>query len=441
MFMKPLVDISTGAVVPNVKLLSPLVNTLFAPFFDFPSYFLTLPYPKAQLLSWIAWLCTIWVLLTVRKLKGPTRKKILPILRGLFVTVVSFILFIVYCILCPLPQNRIISQNPDEVFLDLHSHTIYSHDGIITPERNLHWHINAGFSIWATTEHDYPGKSQKIQQELIKKKSIAAVAIPGQEVNFKKVHLNLLGIKENIDHKKYKDIADIIEDVHIQGGAVIVPHYWAETKSPFSIKDLSKAGVDGFEIAGNANVPLTYQTQQELINLCRDKKLVMLSGTNWHGWGNFCNAWTSFNIPNWKQMDMDAREKAVLDALRNRETSRFRVLGYKQQFPVEKNYILEPFTGFLSYFTSLNIWQELSWVFWIAVIYLLIKHIKTRRLAAVILWELISIVLLIEAVLVLNTWETVKDVNQILSEIGKALIALTLITSFLSVTNLINPKK
>jgi hypothetical protein len=126
------------------------------------------------------------------------------------------------------------------------------------------------------------------------------------------------------------------------------------------MEDLADAGVDGFEIAGNASVYLTPEKQKEIINLCRKKGLVMVGVTNWHGWGHYCNVWTGFKIKNWAQMNMVSRERAVISALKNHETERFRVIGYPQKEFSTIHYIFEPFVGFYSYFLSLDIWQKRS---------------------------------------------------------------------------------
>jgi hypothetical protein len=442
MFTKMLIDIETGLPVHNAEIVSPVLNQLFAPFFDFPSYFLTMPEPKIQLLSWAVWLTTVWIIYWLIRQRGCRMKKIITLLRGILVIAVSLILFILYSIFVPLPQYRITSRNPDEVFLDLHSHTIYSHDGIVTPQRSFLWHINYGFDGWSTTEHDWIGNAPSIQREIILNKSLAATVIPGEEVNFKKVHLNLLGIREDVDTKRYKNIADLIENVHLQGGAVVVPHYWAETQSPSFMKDLAEAGVDGFEIAGNASIPLTYEKQQEIIALCRDEGLVMLSGTNWHGWRNFCTVWTGFKVEGWAQMSIEERERVVIEALRNRETSRFRVIGYRQRFPASiVHYIFEPFLGFFFYFTSTGIWQILSWLFWVVVIFFIIRSIKNKRLIAISLWSAISLLLVIKSGLVLNTWRTVADVNNILPDVAKGLLFMAVVTACLALTNLKIRKK
>ncbi len=436
------VDIAAGTVISDAEAVIPLAGRLFAPLFDFPSYFLTLPDPKAQLLSWLAWLSIAWIVFALLRMRAPFRKKILPIFRGLLVTAAIFILFIIYCIFVPMPGYRMVSKNPDEIFLDLHSHTIYSHDGIATPERSFRWHTNHGFGGWAITEHDRIGPAAEIQRGIIKNHSLAAAAIPGQEVNFKRVHLNILGAREDIDAKRYENLKDLIEDAHRLGGAVIVPHYWAEKKSAFSMEDLADAGADGFEIAGNASVPLTLEKQREIIALCREKGAVPVSGTNWHGWRNFCTVWTGFIVPGWEKMDAGEREREVISALRNREKDRFRVIEYRRQAGTGRaNHTFEPFTGSFFYFTSINSVQKLSWLFWIAATCLVLPRIKNKRPAAVLFWSAACLLLLAKSILILNTWKTVANVNEILPEAAKGLLAMALLTALLALSSLRKAEK
>jgi len=436
MFFNSLINVETGSAVNDAEIIIHILNKIFAPFFDLPSYFLTLPYPRTQIISWLLWLLAVWVIYSLIRLKGRWTKKSLSLFRGMTVITVSFLLFILYCIFCPLPQNLLKSKNPDEFFIDLHSHTIYSHDGIVTPERSFYWHVNHGFNGWATTEHDWIGGAPAIQKKIIQKNFIDAAVIEGEEISFKGIHLNLLGIKENIDAKKYKDLDGMVEDVHNQGGAVIVPHLWAETRSTYSMDDLYEAGVDGFEIAGNASVYLTQERQQEIIAFCQKKGLVMVSGTNWHGWRNSCNVWTGIRSEDWKQMDMKSREKYIISSLRDREVNRFRVIGYPQKRTSNIHYIFEPFTGFYFYFLSLDIWQKLSWLFWILVIYFLLRLLKGKRYSALILWSVITLVLLAKSISVHSIWKTVSEYNDILPDITKGFLIMTLVTTTLALTNI-----
>lgn len=432
---RSLINVETGLSVTDIEIITPVVNRIFASFFDFPFYFSNFIQPRVQIMSWIIWLSTLWIIYALIRLKNPWRKKAAHLLRGIIVTIVSFLLFIIYCILIPLPQYRLTSKNPEEVFIDLHSHTFYSHDGIITPERNLSWHLNCGFAGWAITEHDWIGYGPAEQENMLRAKSIGAAVIPAHEIKFKGVYLNLLGIEEAIDKKKFDTMEGLINAVHSRGGTVVVPHYWSGEKPQLSPSELAAAGVDGFEIAGNSSVPLSPESREEIIGVCRKEGLAMVSGSNWHGWQNFCNVWTGFEAPGWELMDNASRKQAVLDALQNREAGRFRALEYKRKVP-PGGYFFEPFTGFFFYFRSLDAWQRISWFFWAAIIFFLVRRIKDKRKAAILLWSVISLALAVKGLLILNTWQMVNGMNDILPDVSNGLFLMAIATIYLAVTNI-----
>ncbi len=434
-----LIDVGTSLPVSDIELIYPVWTEIAAPFFDFPFYFLTLTSPKIQLLSWFLWLSILWIIFAAIYLKGPLAKKIYLFFRGMLVTVTLFALFVIYCIFSPFPQYRIKTKNPNEIFLDLHSHTIYSHDGLITPDRSLKWHLDCGFKAWALTEHNWIGAAAGVQKDMIKRSSLDAVVITAEEINFHGVHLNLLGLTQNFDTDRYQNLKELIEAVHLQKGVVIVPHYWAETKSPFSMGDLYEAGVDGFEILGDASVPLTKNMQKEIISFCRQQGLVMLSGTNWHGWRNFCTGWTGFNVDNWKLSDYDARERLIIDALSKRETQKFRVIGYTGFFSFSSDGIWEPFTGLLAYFRDINRWQRLSWFLWAVVISFLLRMSKQhKKYIAVFFWMGTCLILLVKRTYVLKIWASVATVNEILPDITCGLLIMAVVTAVLAATNFIS---
>lgn len=431
--MKILVEITTGLPVHDAKIFSPVLNRIFAPFLDFPSYFLTLPQPKEALLSWIVWLLLIWSFIAYFKFRVPLREKITLTIRGGIVIVFSFSLFILFSIFFPIPQSRIQTDRKGEVFIDLHSHTIYSHDGIATPLKSLLRYTNSGFQAWAVTEHDHIGPAAEIIRKELKEKRADAIVINGQEINFQRAHLNILGITQDIEKREHDNLSSLIESVHKQGGAVIVPHYWAEIKSPFNMKELADAGVDGFEIAGFASVPLTKHKQQEIIAFCRKEGLPAISGSNWHGWGAPSFLWTGFQTEGWAEMDKFAREDSIIEALRKREAERFRVLGYPQRYPC--NYLFEPFIGPIHYFSTLKPCAVLSYLFWAPILFLIIRFIKRRRQIAFFIWSFIGLTLMLKGLFIFTVWKNVSEVNKILPDISKGLLFFAMLSFFLALTN------
>ena len=432
---RELINAQTGLKAENVNLTVPLSAKLFAPFLDFPFYFYNFAEPKLQLSSWLIWFLAIWLIVGVIKSKSPPLKKGLSLLRGIVVIIVSFLLFVLYLFLFPLPQYSLKTENPNEIFLDLHSHTIYSHDGSATLERSILWHLNCGFDGWATTEHNWIGAAPIAQEEMLRKNSIDGFVIPGEEINFNGSHINVLGIKKDIDKNRYESLSDLVKAVHRQKGAVIVPHFWGKEKPPLSSEELAKANVDGFEIAGYSSRPLKPKLKKEIIALCKKQGLVMVGGTNWHGWGSFCDVWTGFRIDNWQKLNKKARKKTILEALRKREVSRFRVITYPKKFYTKSHYVFEPFIGTFSYLCSLNNWQRISWFFWLLIICSFLRLIKDKRQIAIFLWLLVSLILIAKGISFLNTYQMVNTVNNILPSASRWLFLMAIATLLLAITN------
>ncbi len=432
---RELINAETGLRAKNVHLTAPLSAKIFAPFLDFPFYFYNFAEPKLQLSSWLIWLLAIWLIVGFVKLRTPPLKKCLSLLRGIIVIIVSFLLFVLYLFLFPLPQYSLNTKNPNEIFLDLHSHTIYSHDGSATLERSILWHLNCGFDGWAITEHNWIGAAPLAQEEMLRKNSIDGFVIAGQEINFNGSHINALGIKKDIDKNRYESLSDLVKAVHRQKGAVIVPHFWGKRKPPLSLEELAKTGVDGFEIAGYSSRPLKPKLKKEIITLCKKYNLVMVGGSNWHGWGSFCDVWTGFRMDNRQKLNKKAHKKTILEALRKREVSRFRVITYPKKFYTKSHYIFEPFIGTFSYLCSLDNWQRISWFFWVLIICSFLRSIKDKRQIAIFLWFLVTLTLVAKGISLLNTYQMVDTVNEILPSVSRWLFLMAVVTMLLAITN------
>lgn len=422
----------TQEIANNIEIIKPLSIKIFAPFTELPLHLINMAYPKGELLSWFIWLSIIWALYAIKRLKK--QGKIKKLIRGFTAIFISLLLFAVYGIFTPIQRYKLVPKNNAAVLLDLHSHTIYSHDGLVTPAYNMKWHYNYGFKCWAITEHNNAGAATILQENIIRKHRLPLSAIPSQEVKFKGVYFNLLGIEKNINPKNFNTPKELIDNIHNSGGAVIIPHIWAVKKTQITLKELVDAGVDGFEITGISSVPLTLEKQREIINLCQENNLVMVSGTNWHGWNNLCTDWTSFETENWEELTLKERKDAVITALKDKEINRFRAITYQYNYP-PNNIVLAPLQTTFSYITSLDKTQQFLWIFWIILIYLTLNLIRDKRRIVMAIWLVFSALLFLKSIYFFELWLSVREMNNILLDINKGLLTLSLITLFMGLTN------
>ncbi|MBU4561577.1 PHP domain-containing protein [bacterium] len=429
-----LLDGVTGLPVEGYKIKIPPVAYILEPFVGTSQYFWRSTNFRFQTLSWLAWIVIFYLLFNLKR-----RVNLLKELRGLFKVIISFTLICLFITLAPLPKYSLQPESSEEILVDLHSHTTYSHEGIATPEENIRWHLAHGFDVWAITDHPRTLEGARRAKEIAKEKYPQAVIITGQEVKCytgkQGENFLLLGIDEVVDERKYgREIAKVTHLVHEKyKGAVIVPHWWR--KKFHTLEKLANSGVDGFEIYTARVLGPEESIREAIKNVCQKNNLIMIGSSNWHGWGSASHIWTSVHIENWSNLNNKEREEAIVTALRNRKTNLFKVILYDRIEPQNRlRYLFEPFVGMFYYFSSLNSPQLLSWIIWSIIFYFLLYLIRIRPIFLNLAVIGIALLLFSKGVIFLNLWVRYLEYNETLFVLGNILLfsgALLLIMAIL----------
>jgi predicted metal-dependent phosphoesterase TrpH len=108
---------------------------------------------------------------------------------------------------------------PALIHIDLHIHTIYSKDSVITPEELVFYAKRACLNAVAVTDHDNWESAQKIARE------IDFLVVPGMEVSSLHGHIVALNVSEPIPRGLTSD--ETVERIHRAGGIAIACHPFA----------------------------------------------------------------------------------------------------------------------------------------------------------------------------------------------------------------------
>ena len=132
--------------------------------------------------------------------------------------------------------------------LDLHVHSMYSHDSNLQPERIIKLSKKRGLSGIAITDHN-------TMEGAIKMKCLAGndfMVIPGSEISTDKGDVIGLFLNENIKSRRFMEVIDAIKD---QGGISILPHpYKNKFADPVElIKNVDLVEVMNARISKNLN--------------------------------------------------------------------------------------------------------------------------------------------------------------------------------------------
>jgi len=106
-----------------------------------------------------------------------------------------------------------------QVKADLHVHTIYSHDSLITPKNLVFYAKKRGLTAVAITDHDTIEGALKIAKET------DFLIIPGIEVSSRSGHIIGLNLQEPVPKGLSPD--ETVDKIHEAGGIAVACHPFA----------------------------------------------------------------------------------------------------------------------------------------------------------------------------------------------------------------------
>jgi hypothetical protein len=320
----------------------------------------------------------------------------IPIVLGLLFAVFAVMIFI------PLPGNIIINNKSNAVLVNTHSHTEFSHDGLISQEGLWKWHKRNGFDAFFITDHNNHSKTLEFVRAQRNGQVPGDPLVMGGEEFSGTNHLSLLGLRHEFKTKGFSDSL-AVQHTRADSGAVLVNHWFdGERKSLEYYKNL---GVDGFEIENTAtDKRYDRKVYRKIKDFCTSNGLIMNGGLDFHGYGSACSMWNAFDIPGWKNLDPSSREAAILNIIRTRDQGRMKVLLYNDRpYYSGKQLFFRPFISIVNYFRTLNILQVVSWMVWILIFSLAGTGIsKNRKLSALLNAQIVISVLGLIAALFLT---------------------------------------
>ncbi|MBA7566046.1 hypothetical protein ES708_07733 [subsurface metagenome] len=370
-----IIDALTSEPVTGFGIKISAWRLIFEPFTGPLLFYLRADQPLLEFIVLIIWIISLSLIISFvstllfKKTRGISAVlyKFLPWLKKTPLIFSIWLGLLLVIIFLNLPANTITNNLEDTILINTHSHTEYSHDGIISTEDLLKWHGYHRFDAFFITDHNHHEKTLeavKAQDEGTLPPSPLIIA--GEEFSGSN-HMTLLGLRRNFITRSLSD-QQVIDSTHENNGVVIVAHWFdGERKSiPYFIK----MGVDGFEIA-NQNTGLSYDRRifNNIKKACNSHGLIMNGAADYHGYGSTCFVWNALEIQGWHKMDNNQKREAILDVLRLKDMSKIKVLLYNDRKVFDRAQVsLSPVYTIISYFRTLNFLQVLSWFFWVIII-------------------------------------------------------------------------
>jgi predicted metal-dependent phosphoesterase TrpH len=155
---------------------------------------------------------------------------------------------------------------------DLHVHTIYSKDSIITPRELIFYAKRSGLNAVAITDHNCVEGALKIAKE-----NSDFLIVPGTEVSSLHGHIVALNVAERIPRDLSAD--ETVESIHKAGGIAIACHPFAWLKG--SVGKNVTAKFDAVEALNASAFPFRLASRKAL-ELSERLRLPKVAGTDAH---------------------------------------------------------------------------------------------------------------------------------------------------------------
>lgn len=383
-----IIDALSSEVVPGFGVKISTWRVIFEPFIGIFLFYLRADQPILQFTMLLIWILVFYLFAVVRvqvldRDKGLSKtvlRSILVWLKNSPLIIIIWLGILIFIIFVPIPANTISNDSENAVLINTHSHTEYSHDGIISQKGLQKWHGKHNFDAFFITDHNHHEKTMEaVQSQREGSFPLTPLMMCGEEFSGSN-HITLLGLKRNFVSKGLND-QQVIDTTHYDGGVAIVAHWFDGERE--SIPFFIDMNVDGFEIV-NAGPESIYDKRifNNIVSACTNNGLIMNSGADYHGYGSICFTWNALEIPEWHKMGQEQKEESILDILRQKDMSKIRVLIYDDRKAINRDFvILSPLITIFSYIQTLNLLQLLSWLIWLSLFQIIrIQIIKRKRL-------------------------------------------------------------
>ena len=342
--------------------------------------------------AWVFFYAALWGMVAELRALKPARP--LSVLRrgaaSAFIAVSTLAVLILFFVMARVPGQRLVVNDPSLITADLHSHTIMSHDGLMSLATNLAMHASCGYDMEAITEHTFlidhkvSGLSPSALEHTpailsgVEVHAGAPIVIglcnkPSPQLEKSLILLLLFpasassggGGGGGASTKKPADPAALFaRKIHEDAkGAVLV--VTLKNLKPADIRRLADDGVDAFEIANCGHPDLPPALRREVLATCRSRGLVLLADTDWHGWTGLTRTWNVVRTPGGKVFARSERADFVLQKLRDHDSADIIpvVAGYMGK-PSLARAVFSPFVETARYAMELSPARVLSWWIW-----------------------------------------------------------------------------
>jgi predicted metal-dependent phosphoesterase TrpH len=187
-----------------------------------------------------------------------------------------------------------------QIKADLHVHTTYSNDSLITPKELVYYSKQKGLNAVAVTDHNTLEGAWKIARE-----TKDFLVLPGMEVSSADGHIVALNIKERVPRGLSAE--ETVERIHSQGGVAVACHPYVYFKG--CLRESVSGSFDAIEVINARAFPFG-RSIKKAQEAAERYKLSRVAGTDSHYGRQIGTAYTVIEA---QEATVDAVCKAIVE--------------------------------------------------------------------------------------------------------------------------------
>jgi hypothetical protein len=287
------------------------------------------------------------------------------------------------------PMAALVSNNPNIVRINFHSHTRASHDGHQSARQLRSWHARSGFDVAYVTDH---GTVEEAERGLAGNPATAAegvLLLQGIEVTWSGEHVTILNAERIYrglltENKRDVDVRGLELGSLITGREPVV--IW---NHPHQLDRLPRAsgpgtaGVRAIEIINGApdDRDEGRRNHRAIVDLAQRSNLALTVGSDSHGWGYATPGWTLMRIFNWRALSADDLSLRIEQAIRTGGLGATRAVERRIADPGPSAGLLAltVFSVPARMLTTLSNDERIAWLVWTWLIAASVWALQRRR--------------------------------------------------------------
>ena len=303
-------------------------------------------------------------------------------------SLLGLVAFYGYGAIGPRPMAAIAPDHTDDVVVDVHSHTKYSHDAwsAFDSEDRRAWHAAAGFdAVYVSDHRTWQGWLDAVPNNP-ERAGDGTSLLPAVEIAWYEYYANALGEPE-----RYEGAMD--------GNYLIVDSIYARVERggprPTLVltipEDLEGAPASTEDSIGFVAIEVSDASPKGLRQSRRDRELILsmvdsldlapVAATNNHGWGRTAAAWTLMRIEGWEALTPEQLNDAIEDRFHGERRDASRVIERRSPWFGESVPALALTVPAITWqlFGGIGFAERVSWLAWTWILALVLAAGRAHR--------------------------------------------------------------